>query len=147
MLDVLPDDLTATELASFPQVLLMPADHRLAGRDSVTLGDLAGARLVVPPQPRPHRALLERALRVAGANGTVAVEAEGWPLITHFVTLGVGLAIVNGCVPAPPGLVARPVADLPPVTYHVVHRPAALSDLRVATLLERLLPGRTGAGQ
>lgn len=138
VLDVLPADLTAVELATFPQVLLVPDGHRLARRRSVTLPDLAGAALVVPPQHRPHRMLLERALGAAGVAWTVAVEAEGWPLITHFVALGVGLAIVNGCVPAPPGLVARPVTDLPTVAYHLVHQPAALADPRVAGLLDRI---------
>jgi len=138
VLDVLPDDLSAVELATYPQVLLLPEGHRLAAHPSVSLPDLAGTSLVVPPQHRPHRLLLERALRAAGANWTVAVEAEGWPLITHFVALGVGLAIVNGCVPAPPGLVARPVTDLPSVTYHAVHQPTALSDPRVAGLLDRI---------
>lgn len=145
VLDVLPEDLTAVELATFPQVLLVPADHRLADRRTVKLRDLDGAGLVVPPRHRPHRMLLEQALTAAGAQWTVAVEAEGWPLITQFVALGVGLAVVNGCVPAPPGLVARPVTDLPPVTYHVVHQPAALSDPRVAGLLDRILPGARSA--
>ncbi|MFI7540330.1 LysR family transcriptional regulator [Actinoplanes sp. NPDC049599] len=140
VLEVLPDDLTAVELATYPQTLLVSEGHRLARRRTVTLPDLAGASLVVPPRHRPHRVLLERALAAAGAEWTVAVEAEGWPLISHFVALGVGLAIVNGCVPAPPGLVARPVADLPPVTYHVVHQPAALTDPRVAGLLDRIRP-------
>ncbi|MGW4940302.1 LysR family transcriptional regulator [Actinoplanes sp. NPDC004185] len=139
VLDVLPEDLIAVRLATFPQVLLVPDGHRLARRRAVTLADVAGASLVVPPQHRPHRVLLEQALRGAGVEWTVAVEAEGWPLITHFVALGVGLAIVNGCVPAPAGLVAVPVEGLPPVTYHVVHQPAALSDPRVAGLLDRIL--------
>jgi DNA-binding transcriptional LysR family regulator len=138
VLDALPDDLAVTELATFPQVLLVPTGHRLARRRSVALRDLAGERLVVPPQQRPQRLLLERSLRSAGAGWTVAVEAEGWPLITHFVSLGVGLAVVNGCVPAPPGLVAKPVTDLPSVTYHVVHQPSAAHDPRVAALLHRL---------
>ncbi len=140
VLDVLPDDLTAVELATFTQVLLLPEGHRLARLRSVALRDLAGASLVVPPQHRPHRVLLGQALGAAGVDWTVAVEAEGWPLITHFVALGVGLAIVNGCVPAPAGLVARPVRDLPTVTYHAVHQPAALSDPRVAGLLDRIRP-------
>lgn len=139
VLDVLPEDLTAVELATFPQVLFVPERHRLARRRSVALRDLAGVSLVVPPQHRPHRVLLEQALRAAGVDWAVAVEAEGWPLIAQFVALGVGLAIVNGCVPPPAGLVARPVAGLPPVTYHLVHQPAALSDPRVASLLERIL--------
>ncbi len=140
VLDVRPEDLTAVELATFPQVLLVPDGHRLARGSAVTLADLDGERLVVPPQHRPHRVHLEQALRTAGVDWTVAVEAEGWPLITHFVTLGVGLAIVNGCVPAPPGLVARPVTGLPAVTYHVVHQPSALSDPRVTALLDRIRP-------
>jgi DNA-binding transcriptional LysR family regulator len=138
VLDVLPDDLTAVELAVFPQVLLVPEGHPLARRRAVALTDLAGASLVVPPQHRPHRVLLEQSLRAAGVEWTVAVEAEGWPLITQFVALGVGLAVVNGCVPAPPGLVARPVTGLPAVTYHVVHQPGALSDPRIAGLLDRI---------
>nr|BFE73411.1 hypothetical protein GCM10020092_067120 [Actinoplanes digitatis] len=93
-----PDDLSAVELASFPQTLLVPDGHRLARRRSVALRDLAGASLVLPPRPRPHRTLLERSLAAARVDWTVAVEAEGWPLITHFVALGVGVAVVNGCV-------------------------------------------------
>jgi DNA-binding transcriptional LysR family regulator len=139
VLDVLPEDLITVELATFPQVLFVPSGHRLARRRSVRLRDLAGERLVVPPQHRPHRVLLEQAMRATGAEWTVAVEAEGWPLIAQFVALGVGLAVVNGCVPPPAGLVARPVQDLPPVTYHVVHQPAALTDPRVSSLLERIL--------
>ncbi|MCO8274206.1 LysR family transcriptional regulator [Actinoplanes sp. TRM 88003] len=138
VLDVLPDDLTVTELTTFPQVLLVPAGHRLARRRRVTLPDLDGEALVVPPQHRPQRMQLEQSLRAAGADWSVAVEAEGWPLISHFAALGVGLAIVNGCVPTPPGMEAKPVADLPPVTYHVVHQPSAPDDPRVAALLERL---------
>jgi DNA-binding transcriptional LysR family regulator len=139
VLDVLPEDLTTVELATFPQVVFAPAGHRLARRRSVALRELEGESLVVPPQHRPHRVLLEQALRAAGVGWAVAVEAEGWPLIAQFVALGVGLAIVNGCVPPPAGLVARPVSDLPPVTYHLVHQPAALGDPRVAGLRERIL--------
>ncbi|SNT63198.1 LysR substrate binding domain-containing protein [Asanoa hainanensis] len=138
VLDVLPDDLTTLELATFPQVLLVPDDHRLARRRSLALSDLAGASPVVPPRHRPHRALLEQALRAADVTWSVAVEAEGWPLTTHFVALGVGLAVVNGRVPPPPGFVGRPVTDLPAVTYHPVHQPAAGSDARVAGQLERI---------
>jgi DNA-binding transcriptional LysR family regulator len=138
VLDVLPDDLTAVELATFPQVVFLPDDHRLSRRRSVRLSDLDGANLILPPQHRPHRVRIEQAFRSEGLEWTVAVEAEGWPLITQFAALRVGLAIVNGCVPAPAGLVARPVTDLPSVTYHVVHQPAARSDPRVTGLLDRL---------
>jgi len=35
-------------------------------------------------------------------------------------------------------VVARRVSDLPPLTYHAVHRPGALDDPRVAGLLAQL---------
>src|SRR5689334_13163846 len=83
-LDVLPDDLVITPVATFPQVLLAPAGHRLAGRHSLTLADLGGEELVVPPPSRPFRVNLERSMRAARAPWKVAVEAEGWPLTIHF---------------------------------------------------------------
>jgi DNA-binding transcriptional LysR family regulator len=138
VLDALPDDLIAVPLATYAQTLLLPEDHRLARRRTLKLIDLAGAELVVPPPRRPQRTALETALRGAEVPWSVAVEAEGWPLIVHFVAIGVGLAVVNGCVPPPAGLVAVRVIDLPPLTYHAVHRPGALDDPRVAGLLTEL---------
>lgn len=135
VLDVLPDDLACFPVATYPQVLLIPEGHRLARRRSVTLTDLAGQELVVPPANRPHRISLERAMRAAGIPLTVAVEIEGWPLTVHYAALGVGLAVVTGCVSPAPGLVARPITDLPQVTYHAAHHRDAADDPRVAALL------------
>ncbi len=140
-LDVLPDDLITIPVATYPQVLLVPEGHRLARRRTVRLSDLADAELVVPPPARPFRVALEQALAAAGVPWSVAVEAEGWPLTVHFAALGVGLAVVTGCVQPAPGLVARPVDDLPPITFHAVHRPGALDDPRVADLLTRIRAG------
>jgi DNA-binding transcriptional LysR family regulator len=138
VLDVLPDDLTAVPLAAYPQTLVAPSGHPLARRRKVTLADLDGADLVVPPPHRPHRIALERALRAADVTWTVAVEAEGWPLTQHFVALGVGVAVVNGCVRPADALTARPITDLPPVPYYAVYRPDTLDDPRVAQLLTRM---------
>jgi DNA-binding transcriptional LysR family regulator len=144
VLDALPRDLTTIAIATYPQVLLVPEGHRLARRRTVRLTDLAGEELVVPPATRPHRISLERATRAAGAPWTVAVEIEGWPLTVHFAALGVGLAVVTGCVTPAPGLVARRITDLPHVTYHAAYRRSVQDDPRVAALLSsfRALSGR-----
>ncbi|MFC6881116.1 MULTISPECIES: LysR family transcriptional regulator [Actinomadura] len=138
VLDVLPTDLDVVPLASYPQVLVMPKDHPLAARPAVALADLADAALVVPPAWGPHRAMLERVLRAAEVPWTIAVEAAGWPLILHFASLRVGLAVVNGCVRPPPGLVQREITDLPPVPYHAVHLPARADDPLVTGLLTKI---------
>ncbi|MGI5168398.1 LysR family transcriptional regulator [Spirillospora sp. CA-253888] len=135
VLDVLPTDLEATLLATYPQTLVLPEDHPLAARPSLSLHDLAGASLVVPPPHGPHRIMLERALRAAEVPWTIAVEASGWPLILHFAALGVGMAVVNGCVRPPEGLAQREITGLPPVPYYAVHLASRRDDPLVETLL------------
>ncbi|WP_250002113.1 LysR family transcriptional regulator [Actinoplanes sp. M2I2] len=137
-LHVLPADLITTAIATYPQVLLMPEHHLLARKKTLRLVDLAGAELIVPPPARPHRINLERALTDADVGWTIAVEAEGLPMTLDFAALGVGLAVVAGCVQPAPGLTARPITDLPAVTFHAVHRPGALDDPRVAGLLDAI---------
>ncbi|RFS85611.1 LysR family transcriptional regulator [Actinomadura spongiicola] len=135
VLDVLPTDVETVLLATYPQVLVMPDDHPLADRTHLTLADLSGTSLVVPPPTGPHRITLERALRAANVPWSLAVEAEGWPLLLHFVSLRVGLAVVNGCVVPPPGLVQREITDLPAVPYYALHLPARATDPLVTDLL------------
>lgn len=135
VLDVLPADVRAVLLASYPQALAMPDDHPLAGRPHLALADLAGAALVVPPPTGPHRVTLERALRAADVPWSLAVEAEGWPLMLHFVSLRIGLAVVNGCVVPPAGLVQREIIDLPAVPYYALHLPDRADDPLVTGLL------------
>ncbi|MER6813955.1 LysR family transcriptional regulator [Spirillospora sp. NPDC000708] len=146
VLDVLPADLATVPLAAYPQALAIPDDHPLAARPSLALADLAGASLVVPPPAGPHRVALERALRAAGVPWTAAVEAEGWPLLLHFVSLRAGLAVVNGCVVPPPGVVLREIIDLPAVPYYAVHLPGRDADPLVTGLLTRIRTALTTTG-
>jgi DNA-binding transcriptional LysR family regulator len=118
-----PDPLRAHELASYAQTLVVPGDHRLARRGSARLADLEGLDLVVPPIGRVHRRNLEHALRDGGVSWRVGAEVDGWDLLLHFVSLGMGAAVVNGCVEPPAGLVSLPVTDLPPVRYWAAWRP------------------------
>ncbi|MFI0409783.1 LysR substrate-binding domain-containing protein [Actinomadura sp. 3N508] len=138
VLDVVPADVETVLLASYPQVLIMPDDHPLAARPHLTLPDLAGTSLVVPPPTGPHRVTLERALRAADVPWSLAVEAEGWPLMLHFVSLRIGLAVVNGCVTTPPGLVGREIIDLPAVPYYALHLPDRADDPLVTGLLSAI---------
>lgn len=141
VLEVLPTDVEAVLLASYPQTLVMPTTHPLAERTHLKLGDLEGTSLVLPPATRPHRIATERALRAANVNWTLAIEAEGWPLTLHFVTLGVGLAVVNGCVTPPPNHTAREITDLPKVPYYAVH---LAENTRAQTLLSAIQNQRFG---
>lgn len=59
----------------------------------------------------------------------------------HFVALGVGLAIVNGCVRTPPELTSRPLVDQPETPYYAVHIPQHDRDRRVSELLAAITQG------
>ncbi|MCL2850533.1 MAG: LysR family transcriptional regulator [Micrococcales bacterium] len=130
-----PPTLRSHRLAAYRQVHLVPADHPHAGRTTVTVADLAGAGLIVPPPGRPHRRALDRALADAAASWRVAAEVDGWDLQVHLATLGLGTTVVNGCVPAPPGWAAVAVTDLPPVTYWSAWRPVRATHLAEALAL------------
>jgi len=134
-----PRRLRARKVASFPQVLMVDAGHALAGRATCSVADLAGLDLVVPPAGRPHRRSLERALLDAGAAWQPAAEADGWDLLVHLASLGIGATVVNGCVPAPDGMTAIPVSDLPAVGYWAAWRPQR--EEHAAGFLALLTPG------
>ncbi len=138
-LDAVPDGITAENLVAVEQVLALPRDHRLAKKGKLQLADLQGLALVVPPQDRPHRVMLNQMLSHAGVSWRVAVEAGGWEPMLHFVGLGIGLAIVNGCCRLPPGLVARPLEELPGVRYQVLRRTGGRLHAGAAELRRLLL--------
>jgi LysR family transcriptional regulator, low CO2-responsive transcriptional regulator len=151
VLDAPVEGLERRILARVGQVLAMPRSHRLARRKQVQMAELQGLRLVVPPADRPMRANLGRALQSAGIDWEPAVEATGWPLMTHFVSLGLGLAIVNEFCRLPPSVVARPIVDLPRVHYYLVRRAGSRFSDDVArlesTLNDSLASFRGAAGR
>ena len=138
-LDELPTSIWAEPIARVGAVAVIPSGHRLARRRAVRLADLGGERLIVPPEGRPHRATLSRALASEGIEWHPVVEARGWELMLHFARLGVGLAVVNGCCRIPRGLVARPLRELPRITYYALQRTAEQSSPAARWLTDEII--------
>jgi DNA-binding transcriptional LysR family regulator len=128
--DAPPDGLDVRRIADVAQVVAVPRDHRLAKTRVVSIEDLEGERLVLPPPGRPQRAVLDAAFAAKGIRVRAGALAVGWELVVHLVTLGVGVAIVNGSVRLPRALVGRPVRDLPRVRYFTFTRESARADAR-----------------
>ncbi|VAW77807.1 Transcriptional regulator, LysR family [hydrothermal vent metagenome] len=120
-----PEELRVTKLIKVPMVLIIPAKHLLATRTSIRIKHLQGLELIVPTVDRPHRQLIDRHTQAENISWNIAVEANGWELILHFVKLKLGNAIVNGSCSVPKGFVAIPFSDLPSTQYHLLHRPGA----------------------
>jgi DNA-binding transcriptional LysR family regulator len=139
----IPPRMVAEPLVRVGQMLVLPENHPLAQKSRLTLEDLAGAALIVPPPGSSQRRALEEALAAAGVSWEIAVEARGWPLVLHLVKLGTGLAIVNDFCRLPAGLVGKPLPSLPSHTYHVVR----LEDTVLEGAVERVWKRLVAAGK
>jgi DNA-binding transcriptional LysR family regulator len=95
-----------TELFREELFLVVPASHRLAGRDSVRLEEIAGEPFVSFRQAYSIRQLIDDLCRQAGFTPAIAFEGEEVGTVRGFVAAGLGVALL----PAP----ARPGSSDPP---------------------------------
>ena len=141
-LESIPPRMIAEKLACVGQMAVLPESHPLTEKPQLSLADLAGAALIVPPPGSAQRRVLDEALSKAGITWDVAVEARGWPLTIHLAKLGTGLAIVNDFCRLPSGLVGRPLAGLPSHTYCVVRMDETPLEGPVERVWKRLLAAK-----
>lgn len=145
VLDLVPRGLDSEDLVRTPLCVAMPKTHSLAHKARLSLRDLRGERFVLTPDGQLHRELVSRAMSREGDTLDAPLEADGWPLMLKLVSLGMGVAIVNGICELPKGVVARPLHELGTVTYRLFRRRGELSPeaLRLATCLREAARART----
>jgi DNA-binding transcriptional LysR family regulator len=103
----------AVALAEDQMVAVLPAEHRLAARSSVSLKALSGERFVL--STGGCEPIIAAAARGAGASLNVAFEAREVATVLAMVEAGLGVSVVPTlALPAEPdGLAVRPLD--PPV--------------------------------
>lgn len=140
VLDAAPADLQSVVLAVVGHALAVPEDDALADRERLGHKDLRDQQLIVPPSGAPQRVMLDAVLGASGIDWRVAVEATGWELVLKLVSLGVGNAVVNDCVTAPPGVRLVPIRGFSPIRYRMVWRAEreAISEPFRAVLLDSI---------
>ncbi|HRI68194.1 MAG TPA: LysR family transcriptional regulator [Polyangium sp.] len=141
-IEAVPARMIAEKLAMVGQMVVLPESHPLAQKSQLTLADLSGSALIVPPPGSAQRRVLEEALSKAGISWEIAVEARGWPLTIHLAKLGTGLAIVNDFCRLPSGLVGKPLMGLPSHTYCAVRMEDTLLEGAVEKVWKRLLAAK-----
>ncbi|RKS69392.1 DNA-binding transcriptional LysR family regulator [Motilibacter peucedani] len=122
------DGLHREHLLDDPFRVVLPRTHRLAGRRTIALADLADDPWIGATACTDYcggEAIA--ACRAAGFTQRVVVEADDYPAVLSYVGLGVGVALVpllalGAC---PPGTVVRRIRGQEPVRrIHAVTRPA-----------------------
>ncbi|HEV7977560.1 LysR family transcriptional regulator [Amycolatopsis sp.] len=100
------------ELASSAFVAVLPAAHPLAGKESVSLAELAGELWVDAPEGFGNRIAVERAFAAAGLGRTVKAEVADLGEVPRFVRAGLGVAVLPLITYRPtPGIVLLPLDD------------------------------------
>ncbi|MFI8931186.1 LysR family transcriptional regulator [Streptomyces sp. NPDC053474] len=113
----LPSGVESLVLDRDEHVLVVPAGHRLAGADRVTLREIAGETFVDFAAGSPARAQSDQAFAAAGLVRDVAYEAQV-ALMTGLIARGLGVALLPSAFIRPqaaadPGLALVPVVDGP----------------------------------
>ncbi len=96
MADESPSALTIHPLTRYPIHLLCPADHALARAGRITVKQIAQYPLVLSSEDTSDRAQVDLTFARAGVLDqlNVAISATRLPLITGYVALGFGVALL-----------------------------------------------------
>lgn len=139
VLEHLPNDICTQRLYTAYQGLVCPKEHPLAQKQHIQPSDLQGIPLILPPADRLHRQTIERICLESSIQLNIAVEASGWELMMHFVSLGLGFTIVNSCCTLPPGSTLLPIPALPKLHYFLLYTKEAYERSDVRMLIQTLL--------
>ncbi|WP_344533861.1 LysR family transcriptional regulator [Streptomyces albiaxialis] len=123
-------DLDSVELMREEVLLAVPLGHRLAGRESVTIAEIAEESFVATRPGNWQRALLDRLFAAEGRTPEVTCEGDEPGATQDLISAGLGI----GLVPAMSHQVARQVGTHAPVAWTRVDAPDCH---RVLTLVWR----------
>ncbi len=115
-----PEDLVGEAIHTTQVACVMPVDHPLAARRSVSPKDLAGQRLVTFSPTTPLGAKIDSAFRSERVALKIAVESSISLTSCFIVAAGHGVALVDSAVSVAsfPKLVVRPF--VPRIENHII---------------------------
>jgi DNA-binding transcriptional LysR family regulator len=122
---------------------VMPAAHRLARLDTVSIKDLEYESFGLPRRDTPagrFRAVVEHLCAEAGFTPRVAYELDDLPAAQAFVAAGISIGVMHGLTlaTAPPGMVIKPLVERPAGARLVEALAPATRTPLVEDLLDRL---------
>ena len=142
-MDRLPPDLEFRPFLESELVLITPEDHPLAGRDFVDFEEASGYPFVRHTTEHYATQASEVVARLHGLDPEVAVEVNGWGVITNYVAAGAGVAVVPDlCLTDQDRVRKIRFPDiLPPRKYGAITRRRGPVSLYARRLLEIMTAG------
>jgi len=120
----LPEGLSRVKLGSDPADVLVPASHRLAGKEFVRAEDLVGERWICQIPGSICHEWLMRTMRRAGVEPDVAYSVAEYQTQLALLARGIGIGLLPrlGRGPVPDGVVAVPLQPAPSRRIYAVWR-------------------------
>ncbi|HZX04227.1 LysR family transcriptional regulator [Kribbella sp.] len=111
----LPEGLSRVKLGVDPADVLVPATHRLAGKEFVRAEDLVGERWICQPAGSICHEWLVRTMRRAGVEPDVAYSVAEYQTQLAMLARGIGIGLLPrlGRGPVPDGVVVVPLQPAP----------------------------------
>jgi len=108
-------DLESRPLFRERVAVVVPAGHRLVGRSSCTLRDLADEPLILPRSRSGLRKVVDDAFEAEGLQQHVAYEGDDFTIIQGLVEAGLGTTLLPMPLPVPSDKVAVIPLRQPPI--------------------------------
>jgi DNA-binding transcriptional LysR family regulator len=107
--DVQVPEATSERLTSADHVCVLPADHPLAGKSTITPADLRDVDFISAVNSDLNRQRIDEAFNAAGVSKRSVLEVQSATVVCAMVVRGMGVSIVNPFAAAAfqPGLVMR----------------------------------------
>lgn len=139
----IPDELSRVKLGSDPADVLVPASHRLAGKEFVRAEDLVGERWICQPTGSICYEWLIRTLRKADAEPEVAYSIAEYQTQLAMLAQGIGIGLLPrlGRGPLPDGVIAIPLHPAPSRRLYAVWRTATARRPAITVTLAALKAG------
>lgn len=136
----LPEGLSRRKLGSDPADVLVPATHRLAGKEFVRAEDLVGERWICQPAGSICHAWLVRTMRRAGVEPDVTYSVAEYQTQLAMLARGIGIGLLPrlGRGPVPDGVVVLPLQPAPSRRLYAVWRTTTARRPAIAATLDAL---------
>lgn len=147
MLD-LPDDVMYKAAYSYGLSLIMPKGHPLADKPQLTLADIAGEELILPPKHLTTWRLVNLVFQQHGLPYRVRLEVGGWETVKRYVEMGFGVSIASDiCLTGQENLEVRPIPEeFPKRTYGIMTRRGKFLSPQAKRFIEMMNPSYFEAG-
>ncbi|MFI5695804.1 LysR family transcriptional regulator [Kribbella sp. NPDC051586] len=136
----LPEGLSRAKLGTDPADVLVPASHRLAGKEFVRAEDLVGERWICQPTGSICHEWLIRTMRRAGVEPDVAYSIAEYQTQLAMLARGIGIGLLPrlGRGPVPDGVVVVPLQPAPTRRLYAVWRTTTSRRPAIAVTLATL---------